>query len=98
MFTPIDANCVPMPMVKSAHVGLQSLKVRGKGRPVWVASLLLALLALPAAQPFLYPASASTRLYFAQLADGGPAEQKWATTIIFVNPSATTAASVTVTF
>jgi hypothetical protein len=46
----------------------------------------------------LSPSAASTRLYFAQLADGGGAEQKWTTTVMLVNPSITTATSVIVTF
>jgi hypothetical protein len=60
---------------------------------------LLALCApLSAPAQILYtPSSASTRLYFPQLADGGAPSQKWATTIVLVNPS-NTAASVSVSF
>jgi hypothetical protein len=61
--------------------------------------LLLALFA-PFSVPgqILYtPSSASTRLYFPQLADGGTPSQKWATTIVLVNPS-NTAASVSLSF
>ncbi len=41
--------------------------------------------------------AASTRLYFAQVADGGPVEQKWTTTIVVVNPG-TVAATATFRF
>jgi hypothetical protein len=63
---------------------------------------LLVLLCLAAwcayAQPVLLPAAASTRLYFAQLADGGPPAQRWTTTLVLVNPNTLTAATVTVSF
>jgi len=36
----------------------------------------------------LVPSAASTQLYFAQLADGGPAAQNWAVTLILNNPGA----------
>jgi hypothetical protein len=43
--------------------------------------------AVPAAAQLAFlPASASTRLYFAQVADGGPAAQNWTTSILLVNP------------
>jgi hypothetical protein len=62
--------------------------------------LLFSLAAVPAAspQPAFLPRSASTRLYFAQLADGGPALQKWTTTLELANPNATDAAVVSVGF
>jgi hypothetical protein len=60
--------------------------------------LIACLAALPAwAQPILTPTAASTRLYFAQLADGGPVSQNWETTLLFINPGAV-AASATVSF
>ncbi|MFB3776349.1 MAG: hypothetical protein ACE141_02030 [Bryobacteraceae bacterium] len=55
-------------------------------------------IAHPGWAQFGYPASASTILYFAQLADGGQAVQKWTTTITFTNPNTTVAASVRVSF
>ena len=62
-------------------------------------TLVLCLAALSAwAQPILTPTAASTRLYFAQLADGGSPSQKWTTTLLFVNPSTSTAATISVTF
>ncbi len=64
---------------------------------VLVATLSLAL-ALPAMGQFSYPASASTRLYLGHFIDGGPEAQKWKTTVIFTNPSATIAAPVKVSF
>jgi hypothetical protein len=64
-----------------------------------IAALLLCLAGLPAStQPLLTPTAASTRLYFAQLADGGPASQKWTTTLLFVNPSSTSSAAINVSF
>ena len=62
--------------------------------------VILALAAaLPAWTQLIYfPSAASSRLYFPQLADGGAPTQKWATTILLVNGSSTTAASVTLTF
>ena len=49
--------------------------------------------------PVLFsPSAASTHLYFAQLADGGDAVQKWTTTVMLVNPSVTTATSVSFLF
>ncbi|MCX6620271.1 MAG: hypothetical protein NTY38_04200, partial [Acidobacteria bacterium] len=50
------------------------------------ALLLLLLSTTVLAEIQQSPAAASTRLYFAQLADGGPAAQKWTTTFILVNP------------
>lgn len=57
---------------------------------------LFAPLSVPA-QILYSPSSASTRLYFPQLADGGAPSQKWVTTLVLVNPSNTTA-SVSVSF
>ena len=60
--------------------------------------LLVLFVPLTAPAQVLYsPSSASTRLYFPQVADGGTPSQKWATTLVFVNPS-NTAASVSVIF
>jgi hypothetical protein len=63
-------------------------------------TLLLAFAAALPAWPQLtyFPSAASSQLYFPQLADGGPTAQKWATTLLVVNASATTAASVAFSF
>ena len=50
------------------------------------------------AQVVYFPTAAGSRLYFPQLADGGPAAQKWATTLLLVNTSTTTGGSATVSF
>jgi hypothetical protein len=61
--------------------------------------LLISVAALPvAAQIMLTPDAASTRLYFAQLADGGSADQRWTTTLTLVNPDTLAAANVVVSF
>lgn len=62
-------------------------------------SALLLFLAAPVAlaQIQQVPSAASTRLYFAQLADGGPDEQKWTSTFILINPG-TLASGVTLQF
>jgi hypothetical protein len=63
---------------------------------------LVFLLALTAALPvcgqFSYPASASHAIGFAQLADGGPANQRWKTTLTFTNPDTTLMTEVNVYF
>jgi hypothetical protein len=63
-------------------------------------AILLTLAAiLPAWSQLIYfPSTASSQLYFPQLADGGPAGSKWATTIIVVNQSSTNTATVAVKF
>jgi hypothetical protein len=61
-----------------------------------LAFLLIVLTAAPLWGQFSYPASASTRLSFAQLADGGPPDQRWTTTIRFINPNTSRAAMVNV--
>jgi hypothetical protein len=65
-----------------------------------VASLLFSLVAaLPVSAQIVYtPSAASTQLYFAQLAVGGPDAAKWATTITLVNPNTASAAAVTLSF
>jgi hypothetical protein len=65
-----------------------------------IASLLLSLVAaLPVSAQIVYtPSAASTQLYFAQLAVGGPDAAKWTTTITLVNPNTTSAAAVTLSF
>ena len=66
---------------------------------MWKLTVLFALAtAVPGWAQLGYPASASTILNFAQLADGGPAAQKWTTSITFTNPNTTVAASVRVNF
>jgi len=61
--------------------------------------LALAAAALPAWPQLTYfPSAASSKLYFPQLADGGPPAQKWATTLLIVNASAATAATVAISF
>jgi hypothetical protein len=61
--------------------------------------LLLALTAaLPLGAQYSYPASASTRIGFAQLADGGPLVDRWSTTINLLNLSATHSNGVLVSF
>ena len=45
----------------------------------------------PQATLQLIPSAASTELYFAQLADGGPAAQNWTVTLILNNPGTLTA-------
>jgi hypothetical protein len=60
--------------------------------------LLIPLSVSPIRAQFDYPASASTRLNFVQLADGGAPAQKWTTTLAVANPDPTTAASVTFNF
>jgi hypothetical protein len=53
-------------------------------------AFLIALTAtLPAWGQFSYPASASIALGFAQVADGGPPNQRWRTTLTFTNPDTT---------
>ncbi len=60
--------------------------------------LLLLVAALPSWAQFSYPASASTRIYLGHFADGGPAGQKWATTLVLNNPNTAAAAPVKVSF
>ncbi len=60
--------------------------------------LLLALTALPLEAQYSYPASASTRIGFAQVADGGPINDRWSTTISLLNLSATYSNGVLVSF
>jgi hypothetical protein len=81
-------------MQEYPHIELQPrlLKIHGPGLFIMetlvhlsrVLPVLLSLAAVPAAmpQPSLLPASASTRLHFAQMADGGPSIQKWTTTLV----------------
>lgn len=47
---------------------------------------------------YWYPTSASTRQYLGHLADGGPASQKWTTTLIFTVPSTDYGAAIRVRF
>ncbi len=54
--------------------------------------------ALPVAAQFFFPASASTRLHFAQFADGGSASQKWTTTLLLADPDPLRAASLSLEF
>jgi hypothetical protein len=54
--------------------------------------------ALPAFGQFGVPASASVILGFPQLAEGGPAVQKWTSTFKFNNPNLTAQATVQVSF
>ncbi|MCU0247259.1 MAG: hypothetical protein MUC42_11825 [Bryobacter sp.] len=56
------------------------------------------MLVAPLAAQFNYPSAASTRLHFAQIADGGPASQRWTTTLAVANPDPSVTATVTVTF
>ena len=44
-------------------------------------------LCLPGWSQF-FPSSASTRIYIGHFVDGGPAAQKWNTTLILTNPNA----------
>jgi hypothetical protein len=60
--------------------------------------LLALTAALPIRAQFSYPASASKVIGFAQLADGGPVEGRWSTTITFTNPNATASSPVEVSF
>jgi len=62
------------------------------------AAAFLFLLSVTVVAQLLIPSSASTELYFAQLADGGPASQKWAVTLILDNPNSTVSSVVTVNF
>jgi hypothetical protein len=52
--------------------------------------LLALAAALPVGAQFSYPASASRVIGFAQLADGGPINDRWSTTFTFTNLSSTT--------
>ena len=54
--------------------------------------------ALPASGQFSYPSSAATRLYLGHFIDGGPAAQKWQTTVILTNPNPNIAAPVRISF
>jgi len=67
-------------------------------RIVKIVPLILTAM-LPAwGQIVFFPSAAGSRLYFPQLADGGPAAQKWATTLLLVNTSTMTAGTVNVSF
>lgn len=67
-------------------------------RIVFTCFLLMLVAVSPLRAQFSYPASASVRLGFVQIADGGAPVQKWMTTIAVANPDPTTAATVTLTF
>jgi len=54
-------------------------------------------LCLPGWSQF-FPSSASTRIYIGHFVDGGPAAQKWNTTLILTNPNAGMPATVKVSF
>lgn len=61
-------------------------------------ALLTGLTASPLAAQFFYPSSASRRLNFVQLADGGPSGQNWTTTIAVANPDPANLAEIHFTF
>lgn len=60
--------------------------------------LLALLAALPVRAQFSYPVSASRVIGFAQLADGGPINDRWSTTLSFLNLSTTASNPVKVYF
>jgi hypothetical protein len=60
--------------------------------------ILILFAASPAQSQFSYPASASTRLDFAQLTDGGTPDQRWTVTLAVANPDLAASATVTFTF
>ena len=62
---------------------------------VWRVISLLAILA-PVSIAQIEPDSAQVDLYFPQLADGGSRAQQWQTSLLFLNPSTTSSASVTI--
>lgn len=59
---------------------------------------MLLFAAIPTPAQFSYPQSASTRLLFAQLADGGAPDQQWTTTLLLSNPDGVNAATVRISF
>ncbi len=57
-----------------------------------------ALLPLSAPAQYFDPESAHTNLYFPHFADGGPINDRWQTSIVLLNPSWTSEASLTLRF